>query len=491
VTADEPKVRLKPDTTSDRVRPTPGTSSLAARDAAHLWHPYTQMLTRPAPLPVVRGEGVYLYLEDGRRLLDGTSSWWVNIHGHGHPVLNEALAAQSRDLEHVIFANCTHRPGVELAERLLEVLPRGLSRVFYSDNGSTAVEVAMKMASQYWSNQGQSRRTFITLHHAYHGDTVGAMSASELSVFTRPFAPMLFDVVRAHAPYCYRCPLGLRRETCRIQCLGDAGRGEELRDGLSDPSTIVAAGHDTLAAQLERHGRDVAAVLVEPMIQGAGGMIVWPAEFLGGIRRLCDEHGVLMIADEVMTGFGRTGRMFACEHANVAPDIICLSKAVTGGYLPLGVTVATERIYQAFLSEDRTRTFFHGHSFTGNPLACALAIASLGLIQQTNAIAKVGRIESWLHRGLEPLRAHPAVGDVRILGGVGAVELIENRTTLESGGYLDEDGPVLTRKFIERGLLLRPLGNIVYAMPPYVITEDETDWMTAQMREVIDEVTSR
>ena len=453
--------------------------SLAARDAAHLWHPYTQMLTRPEPLPIVRGEGVYLIAEDGRRFLDGTSSWWVNIHGHSHPKLNAALAAQAGAIEHVIFANCTHRPGVELAERLVEALPSGLTRIFYSDNGSTAVEVAMKMASQYWSNQGQSRRTFITLHHAYHGDTVGAMSASEASLFTRPFASMLFDVVRAHAPYCYRCPLDLERATCGVACLGTDGRPAAVT-----PESWLA----TLGAHLDRHRGDVAAVLVEPMLQGAGGMIVWPAEFLGGIRKLCDAHGVLMIADEVLTGFGRTGRLFACEHADVAPDIMCMSKAVTGGYLPLGVTAATERIYDAFLSDDRAHTFFHGHSFTGNPMACAVALASLELIHETNAIEKVQRIEGWLRRGLQPLAAHRAVGDVRILGGVGIVELVSDKATKSAGGYLDEVGPRLTRAFLDRGLLIRPLGNVVYAMPPYVITEEETDWLTAQIRQVIDEV---
>ena len=454
-------------------------ASLAARDAAHLWHPYTQMLTRPEPLAIVRGEGVYLFAEDGRRFLDGTSSWWVNIHGHSHPKLNAALAAQADEIEHVIFANCTHRPGVELAERLVDVLPNGLTRIFYSDNGSTAVEVAMKMASQYWSNQGQSRRTFITLHHAYHGDTVGAMSASEASLFTKPFTPMLFDVVRAHAPYCYRCPLGLERASCEVACLGVG-----TRPAAVSPDTWL----ETLGAQLEQHRGDVAAVLVEPMLQGAGGMIVWPIEFLDGVRKLCDAHGVLMIADEVLTGFGRTGRLFACEHANVAPDIMCMSKAVTGGYMPLGVTAATERIYDAFLSEDRAHTFFHGHSFTGNPLACALAVASLELIHETRAVDKVQRIEQWLRRGLEPLASHRAVGDVRILGGVGIVELVSDKTTKSAGGYLDEVGPTLTKAFLARGLLLRPLGNIVYAMPPYVINEEETDWLTAQIRQAIDEV---
>jgi len=453
--------------------------SLVERDGAHVWHPYTQMRTRPDPIPIVRGEGVYLFTEDGRRLLDGTSSWWVNIHGHAHPVLNAALAAQAQALEHVIFANCTHRPGVELAERLVAALPSGLTRVFYSDNGSTAVEVAMKMASQYWTNQGERRRTFITLHHAYHGDTVGAMSASETSLFTEPFAPMLFDVVRAHAPYCYRCPLGLERATCDVACLGDGVRPGEV---------TLETWLETLATRLERGGSDVAAVLVEPMLQGAGGMVVWPAEFLAGVRRLCTEHGVLMIADEVLTGFGRTGRLFACEHAGISPDIICLSKAVTGGYLPLGVTVATDAIYDAFLSDDRTRTFFHGHSFTGNPLACALAIASLDLIQETGAVERVQRLEGWLTRGLAPLASHPSVGEVRVLGGVGIVELVSDKRTRAAGGYLDDVGPRLTQAFLARGLLLRPLGNIVYAMPPYIITEDETAWLTTQMAEVIDEV---
>ena len=248
----------------------------------------------PPPLPIARAKGVYLYTEDGRKILDGISSWWVNIHGHSHPKLNEALAAQAREMEHVLFAGCTHRPAVELAERLLELLPRGMARVFYSDNGSTAVEAALKMALQYWRNRGEDRRSFVTLHHAYHGDTVGAMSASEDSIFTRPFAPMLFPVARAHAPYCYRCPLGLNRATCDIDCLGD------------------------LEARLQELGDGVAGVLVEPMLQGAGGMIVWPTEFLAGVRRLCDRYGTLMIADEVLTGFGRTGKMFACEHA--APD---------------------------------------------------------------------------------------------------------------------------------------------------------------------------
>ncbi len=435
--------------------------SLADRDRAVLWHPYTQMLTAPAPLPIVRAKGMYLYTEDGRKILDGISSWWVNIHGHSHSKLNEALAAQARELEHVLFAGCTHRPAVELAERLLELLPPGMARVFYSDNGSTAVEAALKMALQYWrnrnkNNQGQDRRVFVTLHHAYHGDTVGAMSASEDSVFTRPFAPMLFSVVRAHSPYCYRCPLGLTRATCNIDCLGD------------------------LEARLQELGDRVAGVLVEPMLQAAGGMIVWPAEFLTGVRRLCDRHGTLMIADEVLTGFGRTGKMFACEHSSVAPDIICLSKALTAGYLPLGATAVTNAIYEAFLSEDRTKTFFHGHSYTGNPLACAVALASLDLFREESTLDRVAELEGTLRAGLEPLRRLAGVGDVRVIGGVGIVEMRSDEP-----GYLNEFGPRVTAALLERGLLLRPLGNVVYFMPPYAITKGETEWAIEQITDVV------
>ena len=359
---------------------------LAARDRACLWHPYTQMLNPPAPLEVVRGAGVYLYTADGRRYLDGVSSWWVNIHGHAHPKLNAALARQADTLEHVIFAGCTHPPAVELAERLVALLPPGLTRVFYSDNGSTAVEVALKLAWQYWLNRGEpERRTFITLDHAYHGDTVGAMSVSAATSFTAPFEPLLFPVVRVDDPYCYRCPLGLERASCRIDCL---------------------AG---LEKQLEALGPRAAGVLVEPMLQGVGGMIVWPPEFLAGVRRLCDRHGTLMIADEVLTGFGRTGRMFACEHAQVTPDIICLSKGLTAGYMALAATAATEAIYEAFLSEDRRKTFFHGHSYCANPLACAVGLASLDLFRDEDVLGRIARLETQL-RDRSGTAAGSAVG---------------------------------------------------------------------------------
>ena len=407
--------------------------SLTDRDKAVVWHPYTQALTAPAPIPIERAEGVWLYTEDGRRILDGISSWWVNIHGHSHPKLNAALAKQAGELEHVVFAGCTHRPAVELAERLLEILPAGLARVFYSDNGSTAVEVALKLAFQYWINRGEpQRQTIVTLHNAYHGDTVGAMSASEDSVFTRAFSNLLFPV-------------------------------ERVRD-LEEMERCLQA-------------HSAAAVLIEPMLQGAGGMIVWPVEFVAGVRRLCDRYGTLMIADEVLTGFGRTGKMFACEHAAIAPDIICLSKALTAGYLPLGVTATTTAVYDAFLSDDRSKTFFHGHSYTANPLACAVALASLDLFREEATLARVTRLEQQLRVGFERLRT---LGDVRVIGGVAAVELTSNKP-----GYLDQIGPRLAAAFLARGLLLRPLGNVVYFMPPYCISESETAWALEQIAAVL------
>jgi len=433
--------------------------SLTSRDKKYLWHPYTQHAIAPTPLPIARGRGVWLYTEDDKKILDGISSWWVNIHGHSNPRLNEAIARQASELEHVMFAGFTHKPAIELAEKLIEVLPFGLTRVFYSDNGSTAVEVALKMAFQYWANRGESqRKTFITFTHAYHGDTVGAMSASDESSFTIPFKDLLFNVRRADSAYCYHCPLGLKRESCAIDCLG------------------------SLEKILSEEANTIAAVLIEPMLQGAGGMIVSPKEFLQGVRTLCDRYGVLLIADEVLTGFGRTGKMFACEHAQVKPDIICLSKALTAGYMPMGATISTEEIYKAFLSNDRKKTFFHGHSYTANPLSCAVAIESLKIFEEEKTLEWIEKLSVLLQEGLSSLIENEIVGDVRVIGGVGIVEL------KSGGGYLDNIGQILYMKFLERGLLLRPLGNVLYFMPPYIISEEETEWALSQIKDVLKEL---
>ena len=414
--------------------------NLTERDRKVLWHPYTQEKIAPPPLGIVRGRGVWLETEDGRKILDAISSWWVNIHGHAHPFLNGALARQANEIEHLMFAGFTHHPAVELAEKLVAVLPTNLTRVFYSDNGSTAVEVALKMAFQFWQNRGERRRkTFVALENAYHGDTFGAMSASGASAFTRPFAPLLFDVLRA-------------------------GNLEDIEQIFHEKSG------------------EIAAVIIEPMLQGAGGMIVWGKEFVAGVRKLCDQYDVLLIADEVLTGFGRTGKMFACEHAAVSPDIICLSKALTAGYLPLGATVATEEIYEAFLSDDRMKTFFHGHSFTANPLACAVASASLELFERENCLEKVAFINRKFNERLPQLSNLDCVSDVRIIGAVGAVEIVSD------DGYFADIGQTLYQEFLSRNILLRPLGNVLYFMPPYLIQEQEIDWVLDEIAEVLDDV---
>jgi len=411
--------------------------NLTERDRKVLWHPYTQEKTAPPPVGIVRGRGVWLETEDGRRILDGTSSWWVNIHGHSHPFLNAALARQADKLEHTIFAGFTHEPAVELAEKLVALLPEGLTRIFYSDNGSTAVEVALKMAYQFWQNRGEERKTFVALTNAYHGDTFGAMAASDASAFTKPFASLLFDVFRA-------------------------------------------GSLDGIERIFRTNAKEIAAVIIEPMLQGAGGMIIWEKEFLAGVRNLCDQYDVLLIADEVLTGFGRTGKMFACEHALISPDIICLSKALTAGYLPLGVTAATEEIYAAFLSEDRLKTFFHGHSFTANPLACAVASASLELFERENCLEKIAFINRKFTARLPKLIDLDCVKDVRIIGAVGVVEL-----AAEADGYFANVGQNLYREFLKRDILLRPLGSVLYFMPPYVISEKEIDWVLDEITDVL------
>jgi adenosylmethionine-8-amino-7-oxononanoate aminotransferase len=407
-----------------------------AEDRRYVWHPYTQMLTAPEAIPVERAEGVYLYTSDGQRILDGISSWWVNIHGHNHPRLNRALQEQAGRFAQVIFAGFTHQPAVRLAAQLVQRTPPSLSRVFFSDDGSTAVEVALKMAYQYWRNRGESKRDlFVAFEHAYHGDTFGAMAAGGVEVFHSEYSGLFCEIRRARVP--------------------------------SGPESHLAA--EELEAILEGEGDRVAAVIMEPMVQAAGGMIVWPVEFLRHVREVTRHHGIPLIADEVFTGFGRTGKMFACQHGPIEPDILCLSKALTGGYLPLAVTLASEDIYESFLSRDRRKTFFHGHSYTGNALACAVALESLALLEESQSLDRVMELEKLFSQRLKKLESLPVVEEVRGIGALGVVEL----SSQGKSGYLDERGPRLAQAFLERGILLRPLGNVLYFLPPYVITDEE------------------
>ena len=403
--------------------------SVLLHDAAHVWHPYTQHLRSPLPLHISRAEGAWLFDATGQPVLDAISSWWVTTHGHCHPDIVRAIAEQAATLDQVIFAGFTHEPAAALAAELVSRLPRGLSRIFFSDNGSTAVEVAIKMSLQSFANRGTPRRLVAALEHAYHGDTFGAMAAGARGVFTQAYEPLLFEVARLPDP--------------------------------SEGDTVAA-----LDALLTSRGSELAAVIVEPLLMGAGGMRVWDESVLQAIRSRTWQAGVHLIADEVLTGFGRTGPLFACERADVTPDLLCMSKGLTGGVLAMGATAATEAIYDAFRSEDRSKTFFHGHSFTANPIACAAALASLELFDEDSADDRI-RIEVAHARHLSSLRGARGVRSVRQIGTVAAVEFEA------PSGYLSVIGRDLSAFSLANGVLLRPLGNVAYCLPPYCTTDDE------------------
>ncbi len=396
-----------------------------------VWHPYTQMQTAGRFPLIVKGEGAWLFDEDGNKYLDAVSSWWTNLHGHAHPRIAAAIAAQAKQLEHVIFAGFTHQPAEELAHRLLQHIPYH-TKVFYSDNGSTAVEAAIKMALQYWANRGEKRNKIIAFRDAYHGDTFGAMSVSARGVFTNAFSSLLFDVAFIDTP--------------------NGSNTDEVRGQLLAALSAV----------------DVAAFIFEPLVLGSAGMLMYDAEVLNALIGICKENGVLAIADEVMTGFGRTGKFLATDHCTNKPDIICLSKGITGGFLPFAATTCTATVYNAFLSDDKAKMLFHGHSYTGNPLGCAAALASLTVFETDNTLAKIERIAE-CHAGFAlRLKLLPAAAKVRQQGTILALDL---KTTDE--GYLSGIRDKAYNYFLGRGIILRPLGNVIYILPPYCISEPE------------------
>ena len=393
-----------------------------------VWHPFTQhALTPDFPL-VTRGEGAWLHTESGR-LLDAISSWWVITHGHRHPRIVDAIKRQADKLDQVIFADFTHQPAEDVAQGLLDIVPPGLAHVFYSDSGSTAVEVALKMALGFWKNQDKPRHRIVALEHAYHGDTIGTMSAGARGVFNAAYEPLLFEVTRLPFP---------------------AGRA-----------------CDTLAA-LEEAAKDAAALIVEPLILGAGGMLMYDAEILAKMKKLCERHGTLFIADEVMTGFGRTGTLFACEQAGVTPDILCIAKGLTGGSVPLAATLCTSAIFDAHWSSDRSRTFFHSSSFTANPIACAAARANLDVWKTEPVRARIAALAAAQEAAIAGFRRDPRFSNVRRLGTITALDL-----NVPDPGYLAGIGPDMKRLFHASGVLLRPLGNTIYVMPPYCTTAEE------------------
>jgi adenosylmethionine---8-amino-7-oxononanoate aminotransferase len=398
---------------------------LATADRTHLWHPFTQQRgwAEEEPVIVESADGTELVDIDGNRYLDGVSSLWCNVHGHRHPRIDAAIREQLDQVAHSTMLGLTHRPAIELARRLVEIAPPGLARVFYSDSGSTATEIALKMAFQFWHQRGERRTRFVALRDAYHGDTIGSVSVGGIELFHSLYRPLLFDTLKA-----------------------EPGDVEEMDRLLSE------------------HAGEVAAVIVEPLVQGAAGMIVHPPGYLRAVRELCDRHGVLLICDEVATGFGRTGRMFACEHEGVAPDLMCVAKGITGGYLPLAATLATEEIYEGFLGEhEEFRTFFHGHTYTGNPLACAAALATLDVFEEERTLERLQPKIELLAELLEPVAALPSVREVRRRGFMTGIELVEHPLEARIGHQV-------TLEARRRGAILRPLGDVVVLMPPLAIS---------------------
>lgn len=418
----------------------------------NLWHPFTPIGGMPTPPRVIRGAGTKLYLEDGRTLIDCISSWWVNLHGHAHPHIVEAIRRQAEQLEHVIFAGFTHEPAEQLAEELAAILPGSLSRIFFSDDGSTAVEVALKMARQYWRNLGEDRPAFLAFEGAYHGDTFGAMAAGAPSTFSAPFSDLLFEVERIPFPATW---------------IGD--------DQVEARETEILGRLERL---LEDHPGRFAALIAEPIVQGAGGMRICRPEFLRDLHSILRRHRILLILDEVMTGFGRTGERFAAQLAGIEPDLICLAKGLTGGFLPMAVTAVTREVHEAFSSPAPEKTFWHGHSYTANPLGCAAGLASLELLRESEATFRSMEAH---HRSFLADLPPTRVIRPRTVGTIAAFDLMVG----DEGGYFHEVGRVVRHRAMERGLLLRPLGNTVYLMPPYSLTEEERNLVYAVLRDLV------
>ena len=409
--------------------------SLLDKDKAYLWHPYTQEKTAADNVVMVRGEGAYLYDEAGKRYIDACASWWTNIHGHGHPYIAERIGEQAKQLEQVIFAGFSHPTAIELAEKLLNVLPDGFAKVFYSDNGSTAVEVAIKMSLQYWRNRGEERSKVICFRDAYHGDTFGSMSVSARGVFTEPYSRLLFDVVFIDTP------------------------------DFSNEELIVKQFREVIS----KHGSEIAAFIFEPLVLGSSGMKMYSPLLLDRLLAVCAENNIVTIADEVMTGFGRTGRMFAIEHLSHIPDIICLSKGITGGFMPFAGTITKQFIYDAFYADEKYKMLFHGHSYTGNPLGCAAALASLEVFGQEKTLDKIDAVVASHKVFADKIKTYKVIKDVRQCGTILAMEF----RTEGPDGYLSNIRDRMYGFFMSKRIMLRPLGNVLYILPPYCISDSD------------------
>lgn len=424
------------------------------RDLNVLWHPCTQMKDHADGLPLIpirRGEGIWLEDFSGRRYLDAISSWWVNIFGHANPRINAAIEEQLDTLEHVILAGFSHEPALRLAERLVELTPPGLRRCFYADNGSAGIEVALKMSFHYWLNQGQpNKRKFVTLSNSYHGETLGALAVGNVALYKDTYGPLLMETLTAPAPDCFEREAG---ESCE------------------DYARRQFAAMDALLAE---HADEVCAVIVEPLVQCAGGMRMYHPEYLSLLRAACDRYQVHLIADEIAVGFGRTGTLFACEQADITPDILCLSKGLTAGYLPLCAVLTTEQLYQAFYDDyTKLTAFLHSHSYTGNPLACRAALATLDIFEQDQVIENNRRLAQVMGEAMAPLNDHSHIAEVRQTGMILAAEMVQDKANRTPYPWQQRRGLHVYRHALENNALLRPLGNVIYLMPPYVITEEQ------------------
>ena len=422
---------------------------LVELDKRYIWHPFTQMkdYMDMEPLVIERGEGCYLVDVAGNKFIDGVSSLWVLVHGHGKKELLDAIEKQSKTLCHSTLLGLANVPSVLLAKKLIEIAPKGLSKVFYSDNGSTSVEIALKMAYQYWQQKGEKKRKrFISFVNGYHGDTIGSVSVGGIDLFHQVYGPLLFKTYKAPSPYCYRCPLKLQQETCGLACVEAFER-------------VVKTRKD-----------EVCAVIIEPLVQGAAGMILQPPGWLNAVWQIAKEHNLLFITDEVATGFGRTGNMFACEEEKISPDFMCVAKGITGGYLPLAATLSTEEVFKSFLGNfDEFKTFFHGHTYTGNPLACAVAVENIDLFRKEKLLQKLQKKIAIVGQGLERFKELPHVGEVRQKGFMVGIELVKNRKTKKPYPPGEKIGQKVIWEARKRGVIIRPLGDVIVLMPPLAI----------------------
>ncbi|WP_342601261.1 adenosylmethionine--8-amino-7-oxononanoate transaminase [Psychrobacillus sp. FSL H8-0483] len=439
---------------------------LQGLDLKHIWHPCSQMKDYESfpPIVIECGEGVWLYDKLGNRYLDAVSSWWVNLFGHSNPRISQALAEQAQKLEHVIFANFTHEPAIRVAEKLVELTAKGLEKVFFADNGSAAIEIALKMSFQYRAQRKQpKKKRFLAFTNAYHGETLGALSVGGVDLYNEVYAPLLLNVVHTQGPDCFRCPFGESPATCNAPCT------------------------QYVEEEFKQHADTISAAIIEPLIQAAAGMKMYPPVFLKKLRALCDEYDVHLIADEVAVGFGRTGTLFACEQADITPDFLCLSKGITGGYMPLSAVLTTNEVYNAFYDDYGTmKAFLHSHSYTGNPLALRIVQEVLAIFEEdqvlTNLAFKQKLLQDLAHIAFDHL---PYVGEYRQTGFVGAIELVANKETKSPFPSEERIGYQIYQRALEKGLLIRPLGNIIYFMPPYVISDEEIKWMIDTTKEVI------